>query len=149
MRPDPISRLAAPAVGLIITGVLGILAGLTVAVLGTPVGVAALALSGDDRLATLVASGALIVAGLLETLISILIVFAGLQMRRAQAWGLAMSGSVLAMIPCLSPCCLLGLPIGIWSMVVLSDEEVKLAFQGGQPPPPYAPPPTPPPVPPS
>jgi hypothetical protein len=32
------------------------------------------------------------------------------------------------MIPCISPCCLLGLPIGIWALVVLLKPEVKAAF---------------------
>jgi hypothetical protein len=32
------------------------------------------------------------------------------------------------MIPCLSPCCCLGLPIGIWALVVLLDNNVKASF---------------------
>jgi hypothetical protein len=39
-----------------------------------------------------------------------------------------MTASVIAMIPCISPCCIVGLPIGIWAMVVLSKPEVKSAF---------------------
>ncbi len=34
-----------------------------------------------------------------------------------------------AMIPCVSPCCLLGLPLGIWALIVLVKPEVKAAFQ--------------------
>ena len=37
--------------------------------------------------------------------------------------------SILAMIPCLSPCCLIGLPIGIWALVILMKPEVKAAFK--------------------
>ena len=42
--------------------------------------------------------------------------------------GLAMTAAILAMIPCFSPCCLLGLPFGIWALVVLSKPEVQSQF---------------------
>jgi len=51
-----------------------------------------------------------------------------LKMKKLENYGLAMTASILAMIPCLSPCCLIGLPIGIWAVVVLSKPEVKSAF---------------------
>ena len=35
---------------------------------------------------------------------------------------------ILAVIPCCTPCCL-GLPIGIWGIVVMNDPIVKLAFK--------------------
>jgi hypothetical protein len=31
-------------------------------------------------------------------------------------------------VPCISPCCLVGLPIGIWALVVLNKPEVKSSF---------------------
>src|SRR5437660_424077 len=60
--------------------------------------------------------------GLLTSLLTIL---GGVQMCRARSRGLAIFGSVLAMIPCISPtsCCALGIGIGIWSLVVLSNAE--------------------------
>ena len=36
--------------------------------------------------------------------------------------------SIVAMLPCLSGCCIVGLPIGIWCLVVLLKAEVKSAF---------------------
>ena len=45
-----------------------------------------------------------------------------------QSWPMALAASVVAMLPCLSPCCCLGLPIGIWSLVVLLDNNVKASF---------------------
>ena len=41
-----------------------------------------------------------------------------------------MAGAIVAMLPC-SGCCLLGLPIGIWAIIVLIDSDVKRAFNGG------------------
>lgn len=40
-----------------------------------------------------------------------------------------MAVSILSMVPCVSPCCLLGLPVGIWALVVLNTPEVKQAFR--------------------
>ena len=42
--------------------------------------------------------------------------------------GLAMTGSVLSMIPCLSGCCIVGLPVGIWALVVLNNPDVRAGF---------------------
>jgi hypothetical protein len=50
-------------------------------------------------------------------------------MQRLQMYGLAMTSSILAMIPCLSPCCLLGLPFGIWALVILNQDHVKQSFE--------------------
>lgn len=49
-------------------------------------------------------------------------------MKQLQKWTLAVTASILAMIPCLGPCCLIGIPIGIWALVVLFKPEVKSAF---------------------
>src|SRR5215211_39290 len=48
------------------------------------------------------------------------ILFGALKMMRLQSFGWAMAASIAAVIPCLSPCCCLGIPFGIWSLVVLS-----------------------------
>lgn len=56
------------------------------------------------------------------------IIFAALKMKDLQQWGVAVAASVLAVIPCVSPCCVLGLPIGIWCLVVLMRPDVKDAF---------------------
>jgi hypothetical protein len=69
-----------------------------------------------------------VMASIVGLLVSGLILFGGLNMRKLENYGLAMTASVISMIPCVSPCCLLGLPIGIWAIVVLSKPEVKSAF---------------------
>lgn len=42
--------------------------------------------------------------------------------------GIGIMGSVLSMIPIASGCCCMGLPVGIWVLVVLSKPEVKAGF---------------------
>jgi hypothetical protein len=57
------------------------------------------------------------------------VIFASaMQMRNLRSWGFSLAGSIMAMVPC-TLCCVLTLPFGIWSVVVLSKEEVKSAFR--------------------
>jgi hypothetical protein len=59
----------------------------------------------------------------------VLIVFTGgLQMKRLQGWGYVLFACIWAMLPC-NLLCLLGIPFGIWGLVVLNDEGVKRAFR--------------------
>jgi hypothetical protein len=69
-----------------------------------------------------------VVSGIIALLLSGLIFFGAMKMKKLESYGLAMAASIIAMIPCLSPCCLIGLPIGIWAVVVLVKPEVKSAF---------------------
>ena len=64
----------------------------------------------------------------LGILLSAVIFYGGLKMKRLENHGLAVAASILAIIPCTSPCCLLGIPVGILALVVLTKPEVKSAF---------------------
>ena len=67
-----------------------------------------------------------------------LIFLAGLKMRRLEAFGLSVGGAVLAILT--APGNLIGLPVGIWALAVLSHREIRSAFalkaQGRSVPPP-------------
>ena len=41
---------------------------------------------------------------------------------------LALIGAILCCVPCLSPCLVMGIPFGIWALVVLNKPEVRAAF---------------------
>jgi predicted Ser/Thr protein kinase len=58
---------------------------------------------------------------------------AGLKMKRLEAFWLAVLGSILAMV--ITPGNIVGLPIGIWSLVVLSRRDVRQVFGTGFRPP--------------
>ncbi|MGI8978501.1 MAG: hypothetical protein ACR2FY_04695 [Pirellulaceae bacterium] len=67
----------------------------------------------------------------------IVMIVGAVKMMRLKSHGLATFASVLAMLPC-GPAWLLGLPMGIWSLVVLNRRNVKEAFEaraGGRLPP--------------
>lgn len=58
-----------------------------------------------------------------------LILFGALRMLKLRGHNFALITCILAMIPCFSGgCCLLGLPFGIWGIVVLNKPEVKSQF---------------------
>ncbi len=66
---------------------------------------------------------------LLAMILSSVIILAGLRMKRLEAYPLALIGSILAML--VTPGNLIGLPVGIWSLVVLCRREVREAFDKG------------------
>ncbi|MGD9648713.1 MAG: hypothetical protein AB7U73_23585 [Pirellulales bacterium] len=57
-----------------------------------------------------------------------LIIAGGIQMLRLKAYTLAMTATILAMINVGNCCCLVGVPIGIWGLVILLQNDVKAAF---------------------
>lgn len=133
--PPPATNAAqqvqGPAVGLIVTAVIGglwAIFSLLANALG--MGMAGLdSLTSEYDWAQYAFGGALGIAGALIGLaIAVFLVWVALQMKELRSWTLSVVASVLAMIPCISPCCLLGLPIGIWALVVLLKPEVKAAF---------------------
>jgi hypothetical protein len=63
---------------------------------------------------------------------SAFIIYGAMKMRALTGYAFAMAASILAMIPGLTCwCCCFGLPgipIGIWAVIVLVDNNVKAAF---------------------
>lgn len=56
------------------------------------------------------------------------VAFGAVRMMRLRSRGLALTASILSVIPCFSICCLITMPIGIWGLVVLCKPEVKSQF---------------------
>ena len=56
------------------------------------------------------------------------IIAGAIRMLNLKNYGLAMTACILSLLPC-SLCCIIGLPFGIWGLVVLNDEHVKRAFR--------------------
>lgn len=59
-------------------------------------------------------------------LLSVVSLAGAIAMIRARSWGLAMTGAIVAMVNVC--CCVAGLPIGIWCLVILLRPESKSAF---------------------
>jgi hypothetical protein len=124
------AQVSGPAIGLIVVAGLGALAQV-VSMVWNLVGVPAMAhhqVPNQPAWVTMWSGTVGVVFNVIALLFSGLILMGALKMKKLESYGLAMAASIIAMIPCLSPCCLLGLPLGIWAVVVLSKPEVKSAF---------------------
>ena len=65
----------------------------------------------------------------IELALSGLILWGALRMLSLRSYALAVTASVIAVIPCVTPCCgLVTLPFGIWALVVLNRPGVKDHF---------------------
>jgi len=62
-------------------------------------------------------------------IVGVLILFGGIKMQRLQNRGLAIAAAIIAIVPCFSLCCVVGIPIGIWALVVLAKPEVRTQFE--------------------
>jgi len=125
-------KVAGPAIGLMITGGLGLATNLLSLVIhllrsapqptppGLPPQFAQIIEMMNGPMGVVLAVFGLAVSGF--------ILFAGLQMQKLHGRGLAMAAAIVAIVPCFSPCCLLGIPIGIWALVVLMKPEVRSQF---------------------
>jgi hypothetical protein len=124
-----LQRVSAPAVCLIVTAVLG----LVLQVLGLVIhisGLGAMAAANPRHAMPEMFSGGLyIVLGSIGIITSIILLMGAMKMKGLENYGLAMAASIIALLPCISPCCLLGLPFGIWAIVILCDPLVKASFR--------------------
>jgi hypothetical protein len=69
-----------------------------------------------------------IINSLFALAMSVLVLIGAMKMQSLRSFEFAFAATILAMIPCLTPCCALGLPFGIWALVVLNKPEVKSHF---------------------
>lgn len=115
-------QVQGPAIGLLITGILN---WVLVPVIGAVF--AWVSASKSSPPIPGFANAAVVGILLAMLLTSSLMIFAALKMKRLQAYGLAIAASILGMI--ISPSNVIGLAIGIWSLVVLTQPEVRAAFR--------------------
>ena len=120
-----------PAIGLIVTASLNLLLSL-LRILGALVGfgMSNMQHTGNRDLDRIISMSGAIGGffGAVGVLCAIVILMGGIKMRKLENRGLSLTAAILAVIPCTSPCCLVGIPLGIWALVVLAKPEVKSAF---------------------
>jgi hypothetical protein len=122
-------RVSGPANGLMAVAIIGFVlqaAGLVMNLAGVGFATAG---RHADAMPAMFKGAAGIASAVVGMAVSGLILFGALKMKRLESHGLAMAASIVSMVPCISPCCLLGLPFGIWALTVLMKPEVKDAFQ--------------------
>ena len=146
--PNPeLQKLTLPAIGLIVTGGLNAIT----AVLLLISGLARLAnrttstehLANDaQRLGYVVGSFVGYGAGVASLLLAPVLIAGGIAMLRGKSLGLARGAAILSMIPVTSCCCVVGIPVGIWALLILKKPAVEAYFRrqtayGSRPPPGY------------
>jgi tRNA A-37 threonylcarbamoyl transferase component Bud32 len=111
-------RLRIPAIGLMISGAVNFLTLALVPVL-------AFALDWVDTPGSPVLLVAAVLTG--ATAVGVVIILGGLQMIRLRSYGWAVAASALAVLP-LSAGFMIGVPMGIWALIVLYRSDVQEAF---------------------
>lgn len=128
--PEASDQVSGPSIGLLITGILGA----ALSFIGL---IASLFETGIESIkshefmggyASIVEGAAGVAFCFVGLLVAGFIIYASLKMKALTQWSLCVAASIIAMIPCISPCCIVGLPIGIWCLVILTKPEVKTAF---------------------
>ncbi len=117
-----------PAILMMVSMGLGIAAqilSLALNVLGTGLGAAA---GGDEGMMNILSGTVGIVFNVIGMAIGGFVIFGMLKMMKLQSLGMVKGALIIAMIPCVSPCCLLGLPLGIWAMMTINKPEVGSQF---------------------
>jgi predicted Zn finger-like uncharacterized protein len=126
------SAVAGPAIALMVVG--GIAIGLSIlGLVLNLLGVGAMAAANPRGMAgpQQADSAARMFGSVVGTVVGLcyggIIMTGAMKMKNLSSYGYAMTSCIVAMLPC-SLCCLLGLPFGIWGLVVLNKPEVKDAF---------------------
>ncbi len=131
-KANAMDRVNGPSIGLIVTAAFGFmiaLGGLGQGVLG--IGKFTMPPDVPPEVARMFENmgGALgILNAVFIAALSAVILMGALKMRKLESYGLCMAASIIALVPCVSPCCCIGLPVGIWALVVISSPDVKPYF---------------------
>ncbi len=123
--PDPRSQVNGPALALMVLAGLYILY-VIFRILTSMLGMTGAAMGGD-KFGFLASGVGLVISVVFNIGFAGIIFYGAMQMKGLKNYNMALAASIAAMIPC-GCCCVAGIPIGIWSLIVLLKPEVKAAF---------------------
>ena len=130
-RARALERVSMPAIFMMILGGLGLVFAVVRTVLDLTIGADAgpnpFAPQNNDPAMKDLQKSMMIIGPILNVIWGLIVLFGGLQMKSLKNRGFVIFSCIWAMLPC-SLCCLLGIPFGIWALVVVNDETVKRAF---------------------
>ena len=130
MAPDAALQVQAPSIALMIFGGVNAIQGLFFALYGVLIAVDPSIMGEQSNDVDPMAVAAVIfVMALVMIASSALTFFGGWRMKKLQGFGMATAGAIAALIPCVTlNCCMPGIGLGIWALVVLNKPGVKSAF---------------------
>jgi predicted Zn finger-like uncharacterized protein len=127
------SAVTGPAIGIMVVSGLSIASGLVdlaFRVLGAGLMMGASSKAGAPAGQAAGQAVGVILGGVFDVLSMILpvvMLLGAVKLKNLQSYGLALTSCILAILP-VHCCCILGLPFGIWGLVVLNNPDVKDAF---------------------
>jgi hypothetical protein len=119
-QPDPLIALRGPSLGLWLLSIFGCFGGVMI--------VFALVISVIDGSMPSWEEQVAFAVGLLSAASCVVVLRGATSMRRGTNYRGALIGAVLSCIPVLSPLIYLGIPFGIWALIVLRRPAVRAAF---------------------
>lgn len=69
-----------------------------------------------------------LISSLIILVVAAVIFYGAWRMKDLKSYGMAVTASIMAFLPCSCPCCFLGMAFGVWALVVLNNPEVKAHF---------------------
>jgi hypothetical protein len=133
-RAAALRQVKGPAIALIVTAILGLMlvvVGLVINVLmlsGFQTGLQQINDPQVQKLLSAMGGGLGIVQDIISGVAGVIVLLGALKMQKLQSHQFALTAGIVAMLPCISPCCVFGLPAGIWALVILNKPEVKSQF---------------------
>lgn len=128
-------KVKGPAIAMIVFGVLAVVLNLLSAILnlvmygGTFISLISSGAGADAWISFLTSAGGQILSAVIAFFVAFIVAFAGTRLKSLRSPGIIYAGAIMAAIPCCSSwCCCVGLPIGIWAIITMQDEQVKAAF---------------------
>ena len=70
-----------------------------------------------------------VIWGILLLVASSFVLYGATQMLRRKSFGTAQGAAIVAMIPLVGPCCVVGIPFGIWALIELKKPGVRETFR--------------------
>lgn len=128
---DPRKQVSGPAIGLIVSGSLYLVAGVFRILSGVfSASFAGLMGNNDPQMQKIMAVSGVVnwALAVLVLVLGGLVIWGGIKMKQLENYGLCMTAAIISVLPCSFPCCLIGMPFGIWALVILSKPEVKAQF---------------------
>jgi hypothetical protein len=67
--------------------------------------------------------------GVVLIIASSFVLYGAIHMRNLKKYEIARAATIVAMVPLLGPCCIVGIPFGIWAFMALGKPGVRNAFR--------------------
>lgn len=130
-RATALSKIEAPAIGLMVGAGLGMVMSVgtvvlnALAILGVP-----LVRGADERAAVFLSSVWGVAVSLAWIALGAFVVWASLGLKNLRSYPLGLAAAGISVLPCMAPCCPISVPFAIWALIVMHASDVRPHFRG-------------------